>query len=101
MLLVGITVLRTSKIPEWVIGKKFKAEGKSIQKLGFLMILPSIIGFVLGFFAGYQSFGNNTANPSIIMMTTTIQIAVTIIIFFICTIVIMENLKPNKIPSRQ
>ncbi|HET7142988.1 MAG TPA: hypothetical protein VFI68_03115, partial [Anaerolineales bacterium] len=80
----------------WITGNKYKIEGKSIRFLGFIMLIPSVTGFVSGFILGYKSFGNYTLNSSLFDLANTIQIASILIVTFICIIFVIENVKSNE-----
>jgi len=59
-LIVGVYALVTAKMPSWMVGKGYKAEGNKVRWIGALMmvLLPGELcaGFTLGFAGGFAGF---------------------------------------------
>lgn len=84
-LLAGLYALFTAKMPSWIVGKGYKAEGNNVRLIGGLMaaLLPGVLcaGFTLGFvsvFAGFDPTGWATGIEILIVIVVAIIVAVAI-----------------------
>lgn len=59
-LFAGLYALFTAKMPSWIVGKGYKAEGNQVRLLGAFMalLLPGIfcLGFTVGMVGGVADF---------------------------------------------
>jgi hypothetical protein len=59
-LVAGLYALFTGKMPSWIVGKGYKAEGNPVRLLGILMVavLPSVFcgGIVIGIASAQADF---------------------------------------------
>ena len=59
-LIAGLYALFTAKMPSWIVGKGYKAEGNKVRVLGALMValLPGVLcmGVVLGLVSAVANF---------------------------------------------
>jgi len=94
-LIAGLYALFTAKMPAWIVGKGFKAEGRNVRILGGLMaaVLPGIfcMGFTLGVAGGIGGF-----DPS--GWITGLEILVVIIAAIVVTLV-LRNIRIPDVPA--
>jgi hypothetical protein len=82
-LIAGLYALFTAKMPSWIVGKGYKAEGNKVRVLGALMValLPSVLcmGILLGLVSAVASF-NVTAWAAILEIGIVIVVAIIVAI---------------------
>jgi predicted lipid-binding transport protein (Tim44 family) len=93
-LIAGLYALFTAKMPSWLVGKGFKAEGNKVRMLGALMavLLPGALcmGFTLGIIGAYADF-----DPTI---WASVLEFVTVIIVAIIVSVVIKNIRVSDAP---
>jgi hypothetical protein len=77
-LFAGLYALFTAKMPSWIVGKGYKAEGNKVRLIGALMalLLPGVfcLGLTVGFLGGYADF-DPTSWVSVLEFGTVIVVA--------------------------
>jgi hypothetical protein len=95
-LVAGLYALFTAKMPSWIVGRGFKAEGNNVRLIGGLMavLLPGVLcmGFTLGFVGAYANF-----DPT--GWATGIEIVVVIVVAIIVTVALRKIRVPNAPPA--
>jgi len=94
-LIAGLYALFTAKMPSWIVGKGYKAEGGNVRILGGLMaaMLPGIfcLGFTIGMVGGISGF-----DPT--GWVTVMEIGTVIIAAIIVTLVLRNIRVPDEPP---
>lgn len=94
-LIAGLYALFTAKMPAWIVGKGYKAEGGKVRILGGLMaaLLPGVfcLGFTLGLAGGFSGF-----DPT--GWITGMEIVTVIIVAIIVTLVLRNIRVPDEPP---
>jgi hypothetical protein len=95
-LIAGLYALFTAKMPSWIIGKGYKAEGGSVRLLGALMaaLLPGVtcMGFTAGFAGAFMNF-----DPTV--WVTVLEIFIVIVVAVIVTIS-LRNIRVQDVPPQ-
>jgi hypothetical protein len=93
-LIAGLYALFAGKMPSWIVGKGYKAEGSTVRLIGFLMaaLLPGMLcgGFVIGLFA-------TNSNPTGLAMG--FEIVSVILAAIVLTVVIRRIRTPDLPPA--
>ena len=96
-LVAGVYAIFTAKIPTWMVGKGYKAEGNSARLLGVLMaaLLPGLFcaGVTVGIIAGVNDFDST-------LLVSGIEIGSVILVAIIVTVVIRRIRQPD-VPAQQ
>ena len=78
-LIAGLYALFTAKMPSWIVGKGYKAEGNNVRLIGALMaaLLPGAlcIGFTVGVVSGFANF-DPTIWVGVLEFITVITVAI-------------------------
>lgn len=95
-LIAGLYALFTAKMPSWIVGKGYKAEGNKVRMIGGLMaaLLPGVLclGFTLGFASAFANF-----DPT--GWATGIEIVVVILVAIAVTLMIRNVREPDVPPT--
>jgi len=93
-LIAGLYALFTAKMPSWIVGKGFKAEGNQVRLIGGLMaaLLPGVLcmGFTLGIAGGVAGY-------DVTGWATGIEIIGVIVVAIIVT-VMLRNVRQPEVP---
>jgi predicted lipid-binding transport protein (Tim44 family) len=93
-LIAGLYALFTAKMPSWIVGKGFKAEGNQVRLIGGLMaaLLPGVLcmGFTLGVVGGVGGY-------DVTGWVTGIEIIGVILVAIIVTVMI-RNIRQPEVP---
>jgi chromate transport protein ChrA len=96
-LLAGLYALFTAKMPSWIVGKGYKAEGNQVRLIGGLMaaLLPGVLclGFTLGFVGAFAEF-----DPT--GWITFVEIAIVILVAIIVTVMLRKVRVPDVPPAQ-
>lgn len=96
-LIAGVYAIFTAKMPSWIVGKGYKAEGNSVRLLGILMaaVLPVVFcgSFTIGVVAGM----NNT-DPT--FLAVGFEIASVILVAIVVTVILRRVRQPD-VPTQQ
>jgi hypothetical protein len=94
-LIAGLYALFTAKLPAWIVGKGFKAEGSKVRWVGALMaaLLPGVLclGFTLGIVSAFAEF--DAQGLAVIM-----EIVIVIVAAIIVTLLI-RNIREPDVPQ--
>jgi hypothetical protein len=95
-LIAGLYALFTAKMPSWIVGKGYKAEGNKVRVLGALMaaLLPGVlcITFSLGVVSTFVSF-----DPT--GWAVGLEFGIVILAAIIVTIVLRNIRQPDAPPT--
>jgi hypothetical protein len=95
--IAGIYALITSRMPSWMVGRGYKAEGNQVRLLGIFMtvLLPGMFcgGLGIGFISGMMD--SDPAVPA-----TIFEIGSVIIAAIIVSVVLRRIRQPNVPPAQ-
>ena len=95
-LIAGLYALFTAKMPSWIVGRGYKAEGSQVRLIGGLMaaLLPGVLcmGFTIGFAGAFMDF-----NPT--GWVTGLEILLVIGVAIIVTVA-LRNIRVQDNPSQ-
>ncbi|MCE9645259.1 MAG: hypothetical protein K8S20_04605 [Chloroflexi bacterium] len=91
-LVAGVYALFTAKMPAWIVGKGYKAEGSPVRLLGALMaaLLPGVFcgSFGIGIIAGMSNF-----DPTLLVIV--FEIGAVIAVAVIVTVALRRIRQPD------
>jgi len=94
-LIAGLYALFTAKMPSWIVGKGYKAEGNKVRMIGALMaiLLPGALcmGFTIGIIGGFADF-DPTLWVGVLEFITVIAVAIIVTL-------VLRNIRVPDVPT--